>query len=301
MLDDQVDKEDTFDFDSAGEALGYISLPQAQLLAMQTARETPGDYGNQFSGIPMAFEVVEAEEDEDYYTVTLSLRPQGQFTGTPGQEQYFIEKEGVIAHRQVLSLPEARGGRRFPVVPVAVGLLAVAAVAVVGIVMVGSGSGGGSSSETPVAAGETLPALAASPTPATTTALAVVAPIPTFTHTTPPTFTPTPTPTHTPVPPTSTPAPIPQVIKSGTTAIGYRKLVGFLTRDYTVDVTIRVVNAGAPGVIEAIGTVSWDGESKTKSDKAFMGTGEESEFVFEFLEVGSDDNWTWSADARVLR
>ena len=66
-------------------------------------------------------------------------------------------------------------------------------------------------------------------------------------------------------------------------------------------VTIRVVNAGAPGVIEAIGTVSWDGESKTMSDKAFMRAGEESEFVFEFLEVGSDDKWSWSADARVVR
>ena len=104
MPDGQLDKEDTFDFDSSGEALDYISLPQARLLAMQTARESPGNYGRRFSGVPMAFEVAQAEEDEDYYNVTLSFRPQGQFSGTPGQEQFFIEKEGAIAHRQVLGL-----------------------------------------------------------------------------------------------------------------------------------------------------------------------------------------------------
>ncbi len=75
MPDGQLDKEDTFGFESSGEALGYISLPQARLLAMQTARETSGDYGRRFSGVPMAFEVTEGEEDEDYYTVTLSVRP----------------------------------------------------------------------------------------------------------------------------------------------------------------------------------------------------------------------------------
>jgi len=92
-------KQDKFDFDSAGEALGYISLAQAQLLAMQTARETPGAYGRRFRNVSMAFDVVESGEDEDYYTVTLSFRPQGQFTGTPGQEQFFFDKEGVVAHR----------------------------------------------------------------------------------------------------------------------------------------------------------------------------------------------------------
>ena len=45
MSQDGGSKEEKFDFDTAGEALGYISLAQARLLAMQTAREAPGEYG----------------------------------------------------------------------------------------------------------------------------------------------------------------------------------------------------------------------------------------------------------------
>ena len=125
-------EEEKFDFTREGEALGYISLVQARILAMRSARESPGAYGRRFRNVPMVFEVVEASETEDYYEVTLSFRPQGQFSGTPGQEQFFIEKEGAIAHRQVLSLPTVVGGRRFPVIPSAIGLLAVGIAVVVG-------------------------------------------------------------------------------------------------------------------------------------------------------------------------
>ena len=107
MADDQGEKEEQkFEFDSAGEALGYISLDQARVLAMQTAREAPGAYGRRFRNVPMAFEVVEDNETEDHYMVTMSFRPQGQFTGAPGQEQFFIEKEGTVA--QWLLLPRLR-------------------------------------------------------------------------------------------------------------------------------------------------------------------------------------------------
>ena len=81
MAEDADNKEDQFDFTSQGEAMGYISIAQARLLAIQTARETPGDYGRGFTGILMAIEVVESSEDEDYYIVTLGIRPQGAFSG----------------------------------------------------------------------------------------------------------------------------------------------------------------------------------------------------------------------------
>ena len=104
MVEDEGKKEEEkFEFTSEGESLGYISSDQARVLAMRTARESPGDYGRRLSGVSMAFEVVEEEDTEDHYVITLSFRPQGRFTGTPGQEQFFIEKEGAIAHRQVLS------------------------------------------------------------------------------------------------------------------------------------------------------------------------------------------------------
>ena len=228
MAEDE-DKLEKFDFDSAGEALGYISLPQARLVAMQTAREAPGEYGRPFSGVPMAFEVTEAEEDEDYYTVTLSFRPQGQFTGTPGQEQFFIEKEGVIAHRQVLALPTVGRSRRFPVVAIIFGLLIVGAVAAGGAVFATGGLGGSSRSGLPIAAmspTETpIPGPATMATGSTTIPAGVVSPTATGTPPPPlvetatpaastsaptPTFVPTATPTLVLPPPTATPTPTPQ-------------------------------------------------------------------------------------------
>ena len=47
MAEDQGKEEEKFDFTGEGEAVGYISLEQARVLAMQTVRETPGGYGSQ--------------------------------------------------------------------------------------------------------------------------------------------------------------------------------------------------------------------------------------------------------------
>ena len=155
MAEDQgkQDKE-KIDFTREGEALGYISLDQARVLAMRTARETPGAYGRRLRNIPMAFAVVGDSETEDHYVVTLSYRPEGQFTGTPGQEQFFIEKEGVVAFRQVLSLPRREGERRLPVAAVAIGLVALVIVVIVGVVFA---VGGSSNSENPAAANAAVP------------------------------------------------------------------------------------------------------------------------------------------------
>ena len=111
MAEDQGKKEDQFGFTPEGETFGYISLDQARSLAVQTARETPWNSGQRFIDTPMVFTVTESGEDEDYYTITLSFRPQGDFAGTPGREQFFIEKERAIAHRQVLA---HRTGRPLP-------------------------------------------------------------------------------------------------------------------------------------------------------------------------------------------
>ena len=66
MAEDQGKEEEKFDFTGEGEAVGYISLEQARVLAMQT----PGEYGSQYQDISMAFEVVQANEGEDYYDVS---------------------------------------------------------------------------------------------------------------------------------------------------------------------------------------------------------------------------------------
>ena len=96
MAEDQEKKdEEKFEFDSAGQALGYISLDQARVLAMRTARESPSVLGPRFLNVPMAFEVEAEEETEDYYIITLVFRPQDNFAGNPGHEQFFIRKRGL--------------------------------------------------------------------------------------------------------------------------------------------------------------------------------------------------------------
>jgi len=186
MADDKVNEEDKFDFTSEGE--GYISLDEARVLAMRTAVETPGNYGSAYQGVDMFFEVVEATETDDFYYVTLSFRPQGNFDGTPGQEQFVVGKEGAISVRQVHSLPTqtsaspadtASNGGAFPLLPVAIGVVVVGIIAAVGAIFLMSSSGGDS---VPVAA------VAPTETPAPTTS--------TFT----PMLTYTPNPTHTPPP-----------------------------------------------------------------------------------------------------
>ena len=98
MVEDQGKEEEKFDFAREGEALGYISLDQARILAMQTARDTLGAYGRRSANVPMVFEVIGANETEDSYEVTLSFRPEGGFTGTAGQEQYFNRKRRSSCH-----------------------------------------------------------------------------------------------------------------------------------------------------------------------------------------------------------
>ena len=139
MSGDPGKEEEKFDFTSEGE--GYISLDEARVLAMRTAVDSPGDYGSQYQGVAMVFDIVEGTETDDHYMVILSFHPRDKFSGTPGQERFFVGKEGTIAVRQVLSSPVRKSGG-FPVLPVAIGLVVVGIISAVGAVFALSGSGG---------------------------------------------------------------------------------------------------------------------------------------------------------------
>jgi sugar lactone lactonase YvrE len=264
-LADEEDKPD--DFTPEGEARGYISLDQAKVLAMRVARDEPGVYGK----VRMAFLVAEAVETEDYYVVTLSFRPEGDFVGSPGREQFYIEKEGAVAIRQVLGRPR-REGRHFPLVRLAIGVEAMAGLGVVFVL------GGGDDEAAPVVVGapDNRPAVAPirlPPTPVPTPAPAVAAvaapqtqptatppPSPTSaavlipataTHTASP-APPTPTRTPTPVPPTATPI--------------------LLTPTRTPSPTpVALAAAGTISTVAGIGTsgLSGDGGSATSAQVSF--------------------------------
>jgi hypothetical protein len=123
MAQGEINKEDKFDFTDEGEVLGYVSLEEARILAMRTARDEPGNYGY-LSDVGMVYEVLVQEEREDYYEITMSFRPEGNFAGTVGREQFFIDKQGSVAYRQVLAAPKPK--RALLAVPLAVGLVLVA-------------------------------------------------------------------------------------------------------------------------------------------------------------------------------
>lgn len=94
--EDLFEKEDKFEaFTPEGEALGYISVDQARVLAIQHARENTDFYGRRYQGVELYWEVVGQEETEDYYEVRLSYRPARRFSGEPGIERFTIDKEGA--------------------------------------------------------------------------------------------------------------------------------------------------------------------------------------------------------------
>ena len=75
MAQNGGDKEDKFDaFTPEGKSLGYISLEQARVLAMQHARDNKEFYGPAHSRTNLVWEVSSQEEGEDYYDIRLSFR-----------------------------------------------------------------------------------------------------------------------------------------------------------------------------------------------------------------------------------
>jgi hypothetical protein len=83
-------KDDKFEF--TPELEGYISLDEARVLALQHARDNREVYGR-YAAATLVFEVVDAGETEDFYEVTLSYLPAGNFQA-PGTERITIIRLG---------------------------------------------------------------------------------------------------------------------------------------------------------------------------------------------------------------
>jgi hypothetical protein len=105
-LGEQEDKEEgKLAFTPEGEDLGYVSLDQARVLAVQHSRDNRDYYGPAYARRELVWEVISAEESEDYYDVRLSYRIAGTTRGKPGIEQFTIDKVGAIVLRQILNRP----------------------------------------------------------------------------------------------------------------------------------------------------------------------------------------------------
>jgi len=310
MAEDQGKEEEKFDFTSEGE--GYISLDEARVLAMRTASSTPGDYGRGFRGVTMVFEVSSLEETDDFYEVTLSFRPQGNFDGTQGQEQFVVGKEGGISLRQVLSVPaqtsatpsdrERKGG--FPILPVAIGVVIVGVIAAVGAVLALGNSGGDSVPITTVQPTET---------PAPTKTLAPTeAPTPTQLPAPTDTLAPTETPTPTQLPaPTDTLAPTETRVPTETPAVTPTKPPWFTPRfKPTPSATL---NIGAYGDALAFDldematiagvevVISFNNYSSINSHSlVIVQDGTKDAVATDGVMAGPTNNWVAPGDARVI-
>ena len=63
--DDKKEDEEKVEFDSAGEVMGYISLDQARVLAIEHARENTDVYARLYAGRELVWEAVNQEEIQD--------------------------------------------------------------------------------------------------------------------------------------------------------------------------------------------------------------------------------------------
>ena len=152
MAEEEGKQEEKFDFTAEGEALGYISLEQARVLAIEHARDNTDFYSPRYRQMALVWEVVSQEDGEDYYEIRLSFRPSGTFRGRPGVEQFIIDKIGTIRVRQLLEEPSR--ARAPTAVLAGIGVAVIAALILIGVVFALSGN---RSSVTPTAIPTSIP------------------------------------------------------------------------------------------------------------------------------------------------
>ena len=113
MVDDESNREERkFDFTAEGEEREWIGLDQARVQAIEHARDHTEFYGPGYQGVNFVWDVVNAEESDDYYDIRLSFRPSGRFQGRPGVEQFIFDKTGELRVRQLLDEPTGMGRPR---------------------------------------------------------------------------------------------------------------------------------------------------------------------------------------------
>ncbi|MBQ10552.1 MAG: hypothetical protein CMJ45_03270 [Planctomyces sp.] len=94
------EKEDLFD--SSGESLGYISMEQAGVLAIQHAQNNTGFYDSSIRHEPLVWEIEGQVETDDFYEIRISFRPTRNFQGQPGIERFTIDKTGKVELRMIV-------------------------------------------------------------------------------------------------------------------------------------------------------------------------------------------------------
>ena len=84
---------------------GVISLEKARLHAVRYAQANIDVYQPEYQQGNLVWEVESAEEQDEFYYIYVTYRPFGDFAGTPGREEFIMDKTGSIEFRQVLDAP----------------------------------------------------------------------------------------------------------------------------------------------------------------------------------------------------
>ena len=95
-------------FDSAGEAIAYISLDQAVLTARRLVREDEERYLHRLGWDTIVWTETDSEQREDSYRVVLQFRrpERGLREEQTGEEEFIFDLTGGLQDRQVLLWPE---------------------------------------------------------------------------------------------------------------------------------------------------------------------------------------------------
>jgi hypothetical protein len=108
MAEDDINKEDKFDFTAEGEAFGYISLDQAVLRARLLVRQDEVRYLERLGWDEVVWAEINSDQREDTYRVVLQFRrpSRGLVEEQTGEEEFLFDLAGNLQDRQVLVWPE---------------------------------------------------------------------------------------------------------------------------------------------------------------------------------------------------
>ena len=121
------------------EAASSIAAADAETLALTAAGEDRSPYEPRLSTDDMAWKVIDSRQEGDHFVVDLEFRTAGAAEGEGGEERYYIDKEGDIMLREVVSWPPDRH-RRIPMAAVyGLALAVVGGLTALSLVLVSRG------------------------------------------------------------------------------------------------------------------------------------------------------------------
>ncbi len=95
------------EFDSAGEAIGYVSEDQAMISARRLAAADEGRYKNRLGWNEITWTELSSETRKDSYRIILQFRrpARGLQEEQTGEEEFVFNLLGELQFRQVLAWP----------------------------------------------------------------------------------------------------------------------------------------------------------------------------------------------------